>query len=242
VPEFVWELPASRPEPTEAVADAGNAIDHQAEAVKRLIQWFKKPKNKAFIRALCKPMIALEQAFLDIIAQRDIDLASGEALNVIGRVVGQPQVNVTDVTYKSLVRARIPANKSNGMGNEILLVARLVLKDYASDADVAAAGTMQLEIRPQFPASFSLRVNNIDLPWELAELLASTFLAKIAATGVHTFLEFTVQEDSDAAPNAHDDDFAFDDAIGAIADDGEGFDDDVTPSTDPGGFRSVMVQ
>lgn len=193
--EFVWELPAIAPEAAASspVAVGDGAIDHAQAAVDRLIQWFKKPQNKAFIRALCKPMAALEQAFLDIIAQRNLDNASGEALNIIGRLVGQPKVDVAEATYKSLVRARIPANKSNGIGDEILLITRLVLSDYDKLDKDGEHDQLRIQAINNGHASFVIRIHDLDVPWDLAVLLQRSFLEKVAGTGIYASLSFTAQ-------------------------------------------------
>lgn len=191
----IWELPVNSLTPSSTVAVGGGAVDHTAEALSRLVTQFRKPKMQAYIRALCKPMQRLEQAILDVIASRDLDNAEGESLNIIGRLVGQPPRDVTATTYKSLVRARIPANKSSGLGNQVLRVVRLVLTDYASQDDVVEAGVMRLHLINYGHASFVIEVENMDVPWDLAQLVAESFLAKIAGTGIRGTLHFAVQQD-----------------------------------------------
>lgn len=191
--DFIFELPSGS-EPTPAVEVATGAIDHTTAALKRLVTQFRKPKMQAYIRALCKPMQRIEQAILDVIASRNLDNAEGEALNIIGRIVKQPPRDVTATTYKSLVGARIPANKSSGLGDQVLRVARLVLTDYASQPDVAAAGTMKLRLLNYGHASFVLVVENMDVPWDLAQLLAEEFLSKIVGAGIRGTLHFVVQQ------------------------------------------------
>lgn len=193
MPEFIWELPAIRPAPVEESAPGEGAIDHATAAVNRLPQQFRKPKIEALVRIFCAPMAALEQAFIDLLTKRTVETAEGEQLNVLGRIVGQRQVNVTDTTYRSLIRARIRANKSSGMGDQILLVVRLVLSDYASQTDVAAAGTMRLRLIPYGRASYVIEVEDMDLPWDLADLLVDSFLSVISAAGLRVSLHFAPQ-------------------------------------------------
>jgi hypothetical protein len=223
MPSFIWELPAVRPA-AESVESTGQGIDHITEAIDRLPQQFRgKPKIEALLRVLLTPTVALEQASIDLLTLT-LDNAVGESLNIFGRKVGQKQVDVTDTTFRSLIRARIRANKSSGMGNQVLLVARLVLSDYAAQDDVVAAGVMALQIVPQPPAAYVLRVLNMDVPWDLADLLAKSFLEKITADGVRAILEFSVRVDDEL--DAHDNAFTLDDAtdIGSVTT-GGGFGD-----------------
>lgn len=227
MPEFIWELPATRPAPTESVESGEGAIDHAQAAVDRLPRQFRgKPKIEALLRIFCAPMAALEQAFIDLLTQRTVDTAVGEQLNVLGRIVGQKQIDVTDTTFRSLIRARIRANKSSGMGNQVLLVARLVLSDYAAQDDVVAAGTLTLRIYNWGTASYVLRVEGVDLPWDLADLLATSFLPQITGDAIRPILEFDLQLDPDF--DAHSRAFTLDDAtdIGSITT-GLGFGDSV---------------
>jgi hypothetical protein len=211
MPEFIWELPAVRPTPTEEVGVGEGIIDHAEAAVNRLAIQFRKPKIEAFVRALCKQMQPLEVALNALLTQRGIDVAIGAQLDLLGKLVGQEQIDVADTTYRSLIRARIRANRSSGMGNQILLVARLVFTDYAAQDDVVAAGVMKLEIANRNLASFALIAQSIALPWELAELFVTRFLRKIVGDGIRGVFEFTVLEDGDAL-DVFDEDFAFDDS------------------------------
>lgn len=198
MPEFIWELPAVRPEPDPQpeVSDAGE-VDHVTGAVRRLVIQFQKPKMKAMVTAFVAPIQKLERAIIDLLTLRSIDTAVGEQLNVIGRIVGQKQVAVVDTTYRSLIRARIPANKSSGMAKDVLLVARLVFSDYASQVDVVAAGVMRLRILNYGRKSFVLLVENMDTPWEIAQLLVEQFLRDMVSAGTSVRLDFVVLQSPD---------------------------------------------
>lgn len=203
----IWELPTSSYSQSSAavssVADL-EAVDHTAAALNRLVTQFRKPKIQAFIRALCKPMERIEQGLLDVIAARNVDTApEGVPLDIIGRLVRQPHVDVASTSYRSLVRARIPANKSSGLGDQVLRIIRLVLRDYALQPDVAAAGTLRLRLMNYGHASYVLIVEGVDLPWELAELVAETFLQKISGTAINAQLYFVVQQAPELNRHVH---------------------------------------
>src|SRR5690606_8670293 len=124
----------------------------------------------------------------------------------LGRIVGQPLVDVAETTYRTLVRARIVANKSSGLGDQVLRIARAVTLDYATQAEVVAAGAMALKLTPYYPATFMIRVDGVDLPWDLADLLLASFLVRVAGTGIRPVLEFTAQ-DADGVYDLHDSSF-----------------------------------
>lgn len=197
MPEFIWELPAVRPEPDPMpeVTDGG-AIDHVTAAINRLVIQFQKPKMKAMVRCFVTPIQKVEQAIIDLLTLRTLDNAVGEQLNVIGRIVGQKQVAVTDTTYRSLIRARIPANKSSGVAQDVLLVARLVFSDYAAQPAVLAEGTMRLKLKHYTQAEFALEVVDIDLPFDIAQLFVEQFMRAITGTGIRGVLEWVVQHDA----------------------------------------------
>lgn len=200
------------PEPIPPPLSIGDGqiveIDHAEAALNRLVIQFRKPKIQAFVRALCKPMQRIERGLLQVIAARNVDTApEGVPLDIIGRLVGQPHVDVASTSYRSLVRARIPANRSSGMGNQVLRIVRLVLRDYVAQEQVLAAGTTRLRLMNYGHASYVLVAENVDIPWELAELVAKQFLGRITATGVRARFDFVVQQGSDY--DAHDNAFSF---------------------------------
>lgn len=147
-----------------------------------------KSKVQRLLRALCDPMQDVEQALSDLAVKRAVDTAEGEQLRVIARLVGQPVLDLEEELFRSVIKARITANRSSGLGGEILKIARLVFGLRA--AEVGA--TMLLRAKNTGQASYGLKVEGLDLPWELAELLMTQFLRNVAtATGVRAVLEFS---------------------------------------------------
>ncbi len=65
-------------------------IDYTEEARTRVTEQFKnKEVFDNFVQILTKGQIDLENTFKDLLQLRDIDTATGEQLNIIGRIVGQ---------------------------------------------------------------------------------------------------------------------------------------------------------
>lgn len=65
-------------------------IDYTEEARTRVTEQFKnKEVFDNYVQILTKGQIDLENTFKDLLQLRDIDTATGEQLNIIGRIVGQ---------------------------------------------------------------------------------------------------------------------------------------------------------
>lgn len=65
-------------------------IDYTEEARTRVTEQFKdKQVFDNYVQILTKGQIDLENTFKDLLQLRDIDTATGEQLNIIGRIVGQ---------------------------------------------------------------------------------------------------------------------------------------------------------
>lgn len=182
------------------------------------------------LRALLKPSIELENVYQQLLTECTLDNAVGVQLATIGKKVGQGSEGLDDESFRTLCRARIRANKSSGLGDQVLFVARLVLGSYAATPAVLAAGTMKLALINYGNATFVLRVENVDLPWSLAMLLIGKFLRKMVGTGIRVIVEFVVQHD--AVQNDHVHAFAFDT-------DGDGW-GDTLDATSGGVLASAM--
>jgi hypothetical protein len=240
MPDFVFELPPLSAEAVEAETEVtGIEIAHADAAVDRLALQFRKPIMMALVRAYCSPMVELEQAFVDLITLRTIDVATGATLELLAKLVGQRLIpGLDEETLRAFIRARIRTNRSSGLGDQILRIARLVLTDYAALPDVEAAGELSLSISNSGTAAYELRVNGIDLTWDLATVLAQDFLRVATGDGIRALLEFDVFDDDEF--DVHDRSFTLDDAsdIGSITD-GAGFGDAL--GADVGGHLTAVI-
>ena len=66
---------------------------------------------------------------------RGVNHAEGETLDLIGSNVDQSRGRVNDTVYRSLIRAKILQNKSNGTINEMIELLAFVLQVDPSDID-----------------------------------------------------------------------------------------------------------
>lgn len=186
--EIVLELPPFLAETPPAAPPAPAEIDHASAAADRLIQQFRKPRMIDFVRALCKPMAALERAFFDILSARVIATASGDALRQLANLVGQPVLaGLSDVDLRRYVRARILANRSSGLGEDLIAITRLVVNDESTSihAFTARGGTAYIRLEHN-PTDF-----------DIGTILFRDFLARAVAVGVKIQLEWWPAEESE---------------------------------------------
>ena len=160
---------------------ATQITDHTAQALERLCEQFKGKANIVkLLTALTGTVQEAETALWDLFTMRSVDTAAGVYLDAIGEIVGQERGGLADVDYRRLIRARIATNRSRGTISDVLRIADLVLNDPSA----------YLEIDNQGAAAYVLRVLNVSITDELAELLIE-FLRAATAAGVRVVLEYS---------------------------------------------------
>ena len=130
------------------------STEHVETALTRILYQFKdKPKFEAFITAFVQQFQDIEDAIGQLLTDRQVDTATGENLNILGRIVGQAREGRSDADYRIWIKARIQINKSSGLTEEIYNVLKLI----TGFMDV---GDFQLEeFDAEYPASFQLTIN-----------------------------------------------------------------------------------
>lgn len=127
------------------------STEHVETALSRILYQFKeKPKFEAFITAFVQQFQDIEDVIGQLLTDRQIDTATGENLNVLGRIVGQPREGRTDADYRLWIKARIQINKSSGTTEEIYNVLKLI-------TGFTDAGNFEMT-EDAYPAYFSLTV------------------------------------------------------------------------------------
>ena len=134
-----------------------------------------------FIAALVAGLQDIEDAMLAILAQRLIDNAIGAQLDLIGRVVGQKRLGLSDADYRRYLRARISVNRSSGTMPEIIAIARLVLGDLEGS----------IVIRTVYNATFILEVQDRPTTDAEASALVALVSAAAKAAGVRCYVAWS---------------------------------------------------
>lgn len=159
---------------------ATEITDHTAQALERLCQQFRdKPQITKLLTALTGTVQEAETALWELLTMRSVDTATGVYLDAIGSVVGQEREGLIDETYRRYIRARIATNRSRGTIGDVLHIANLVLNEP----------TAYVEIDNQGAGAYVLRVSDLEITDDLAELLLE-FVRTATAAGVRAILEY----------------------------------------------------
>lgn len=112
--------------PPGAVVEAGTEgvyelnTQHAAEGIAHLIELFRQgPRNQAFLQAILDQVQELENELFELTTAFDPDTATGRALALIGKLVGEPQLGRGDDEFRAAIRVRVRVNRSNGKADEL---------------------------------------------------------------------------------------------------------------------------
>ena len=159
--------------------------DHVEAATARLIAQFRSPKPvlHGMIRSYVEQLQELEDVLWDVINHRLLDPAPGETvgaegvqLDVLGKIVGQPRLGLSDVAYRSAIRLKVRVNRSRGSSEDLIEILRL-----------AMPAPKVFTYREEWVHSFYTVVEDISV--ELAFTLL-TSLDKARAAGYRAILEY----------------------------------------------------
>lgn len=120
------DLPADGALPSQPSSTAPLAYngEHILQALNRLIEQYRdKPRIRALLVLMSRQIQDMEDAAWQLLLERTIAAAIGVNLDVLGVIVGQERGDLSDESYRALIRARIKANRSAGSGSQIYDVA-----------------------------------------------------------------------------------------------------------------------
>lgn len=165
----------------DGVANA-QITDHEGESIATLITYFQdKPRVEALLRSWGAQNQEIESAFWALFTQRNIRLATGQHLDNLGEIVGEPRQDRTDEPYRAAIRVRILVNLSDGQPEQLITIAREMLGG-GDDPDI--------QLTEHQPASMLIRVHSslgsVD-PADMARMLRQ---AKAAGVGFGLVVPF----------------------------------------------------
>lgn len=102
-------------------------MQHVEQGLGKLIHRFRKPKIKALLGSWLSEVQALEDALWILYVETFLGVAEGDALDQLGRIVGQARAGRVDDVYRLWIRARILILRSSGRAEQLIAAARLVL-------------------------------------------------------------------------------------------------------------------
>lgn len=102
--------------------------DITADAVQKLVpELWGKPRIAALLQSWTDEVQELEDAIFGVILSRLLDNATGAQLAALGSIVGQKDFGWDENSYRSAIRARIRANRSDGLMNDVIDVVKLLV-------------------------------------------------------------------------------------------------------------------
>lgn len=128
---------------------------------------------------LIGPIQDLETALQDLRLKRTVDLATGATLTMVGKLVGaDPRTEPNDEVFRREVRAQIAVNKSDGLTEDLINIADLIV--YVDDATYVVTNHGK--------GATTLKVEGVATAPEVATLLIS-YLRKAVGGGVRITVE-----------------------------------------------------
>jgi hypothetical protein len=161
-------------------------LTHVAEALARLPEQFKGKANiAALLELLVTPVQTLESELWSLQFDRRLANATGDLLDSLGKLIGQPRLAFDDDEYRLMIAGRIAANRSSGTIESVLgtLIA------------VSPTNTFELIEDTSDGAAFSVEVSDV-IDAELARVM-SALLQVATPAGVQALLLW--QEVADAS-------------------------------------------
>lgn len=97
------------------MVDTISPIDHVELALERPSFKLKNAENfLKLVEIFVEKSQEIEDAFLDLADQKDLDTVEGVWLDYIGKIVGEERVGRDDDTYRQAIQLKIGINKSDG--------------------------------------------------------------------------------------------------------------------------------
>ncbi len=166
---------------------------HEEQAISLLIPFFRQgPRNREVLGAVVEQVQDLEDAIWSLYDAFDLESATGNRLDLVGKILNERRANRTDEQYRTFLRAVVLANRSTGRRDALYAVM------LAMDADSEPA------LRDIYPATIeaTMATTGDALPADVVLLLR-----RAKAGGVKLFLvvgppvdETSIVGDVDGSP------------------------------------------
>lgn len=156
--EAIYTLPVPPPLPAP-VADPGGELVHNPNLVerafRRLISYFRKPRNRAFLTGVVGEVQELEDSAWSLYYNMRLDNAVGVNLDVIGRRVGEKRLGRADDDYRAAIRTRILVNNSDGRIEQLIAIVRSLLPNTSVQIAEYWPPALSFSVEDLGPVSFS---------------------------------------------------------------------------------------
>jgi hypothetical protein len=144
---------------------------HETDGVARLTERMRKPKISALLASWLAEVQEVERASWDLLTKRSPATAEGVVLDILGKIVGQPRLSLTDDLYRIWISGRILVNGSSGRASQLLAIAGKLCGE-------------PVWLEEQYPGWISLHARQ-PIPGDAGSEIAKLFrLAKAAGVGM----------------------------------------------------------
>lgn len=99
------------------------------------------------IAALASSAQDIENCLQQLLLNRAVATATGVQLDLLGRVVGQLRLGLIDDDYRRYIRARIATNRSGGVTEDLIGIAKLIVNTTGAVYNVQPNGTATVVAR-----------------------------------------------------------------------------------------------
>lgn len=164
------------------------SLSPQAEAAAARLSWqFRnKPKIKSLMGSLLCWAPELAALFAEIVSARNIDTATGNSLDMLGRVMVQKRNGMTDDLYRRVLRAQLATLRSKGRAEDIVRVAKTLINDDDSRIRITRSG----------PASVIVEILGVAIPVEVKPV-AEIMIRRAVSAGVGVLVHQSLLPDSE---------------------------------------------
>lgn len=131
------------------------------------------------LAVLASPFQSVEGCLQQLLSERSVDTAVGAQLDVLGKIVGQSRGGLDDDHYRRYIRARISANRSTGIIEDLLKVTDLIVYDNGATYITNQEGT----------ATLRLRIADVVIDSDLAEVVFE-FAQDTVSAGVRIVVQW----------------------------------------------------
>lgn len=154
---------------------------HIDEGLDNLIAQFEdSPRIASLLTTFLDQIQQLEDAFSEILTETTVEASTGQQLDALGSIVGEPRSGRNDLQYSTALRARLILNVSEGTPENIIALIR------------AIAGDVTVQVFESYPASFLATIVDPIDPTEVDVTQIGSLVASGRPAGVEGVLTFGV--------------------------------------------------
>ena len=172
------------------MGDVQHELDHEGKMLARLAEEFRKPRIRSILGGEAEQYQAIEDSFWQLLTEFGVDTATGWALDVLGRIVGELRQGALDADYRLRVRARIRVDRSDGTIEDVIEVVRLLIGAVLLPSAV-------IQLTEYYPAAFVLRITGLTITPTQAQIYSS-FINQARGAGIGSGFGWQQTADADA--------------------------------------------